>query len=310
MASRRSPAARYSRISYRFSRAFFCGCVTMARRHSLLSYTKKSRLLFGAGIFLVIIVYFLLDHLNCLAVSEANDVDALLERVNLCTTYSVDACDVVVGVVNGVDAVCNAIAELCVSCTARDVDVVCSCEVLTVESTVELNSIFAAALIVATELNLCVSCERDCAVLSLCSCSSELNITASDSDNIIKSTIALTECEGEGEFCVPTRVVIDALKELPEQPLSFEVEKNSDAYAIKIVYQNGLYNFTGINAEDYPRSQPMGDGCTVITLSTDILIDNISRSLFATASDELRPVMNGIYFDLTPEPRPGPTIMS
>lgn len=45
----------------------------------------------------------------------------------------------------------------------------------------------------------------------------------------------------------------------------------------------------------------MGDGCTVITLSTDILIDNISRSLFATASDELRPVMNGIYFDLTPE---------
>ena len=131
--------------------------------------------------------------------------------------------------------------------------------------------------------------------------SGELNITASDSDNIIKSTIALTECEGEGEFCVPTRVVIDALKELPEQPLSFEVEKNSDAYAIKIVYQNGLYNFTGINAEDYPRSQPMGDGCTVITLSTDILIDNISRSLFATASDELRPVMNGIYFDLTPE---------
>ena len=129
----------------------------------------------------------------------------------------------------------------------------------------------------------------------------ELNITASDSDNIIKSTIALTECEGEGEFCVPTRVVIDALKELPEQPLSFEVDNSSDAYAMKIVYQNGLYNFTGINAEDYPRSQPMGEGCTVITLPTEILIDNISRSLFATAADELRPVMNGIYFDLTPD---------
>ena len=127
----------------------------------------------------------------------------------------------------------------------------------------------------------------------------ELNITASDSDNIIKSTIALTECEGEGEFCVPTRVVIDALKELPEQPLSFEVDNS--AYAMKIVYQNGLYNFTGINAEDYPRSQPMDEGCTVITLPTEILIDNISRSLFATAADELRPVMNGIYFDLTPE---------
>ena len=63
------------------------------------------------------------------------------------------------------------------SCTARDVDVVCSFEVLTNESTVELNSNFAATLIEATDLSLCVSCERDCAVLSLCSCSSELDVT-------------------------------------------------------------------------------------------------------------------------------------
>ena len=127
----------------------------------------------------------------------------------------------------------------------------------------------------------------------------ELSITASDNDNIIKSNIALTDCEGEGEFCVPTRVVIDALKELPEQPLNFDVD--TESYAIKIVYQNGLYNFTGIDSEDYPRSQEMAEGCTIITLPTDILIENITRSLFATAQDELRPVMNGIYFDLTPE---------
>ena len=127
----------------------------------------------------------------------------------------------------------------------------------------------------------------------------EMSITASDSDNVIKSTLALTDHDGEGEFCVPNRVILDALKELPEQPLHFDVDAAGEAIAIKIVYQNGLYNFTGQSAEEYPRTQSMTDGCTTVSLPTEMLINNISRSLFATANDELRPVMNGIYFDLT-----------
>ena len=127
----------------------------------------------------------------------------------------------------------------------------------------------------------------------------EMSITASDSDNGIKSTLALTDHDGEGEFCVPNRVILDALKELPEQPLHFDVDAAGEAVAIKIVYQNGLYNFTGQSAEEYPRTQSMNDACTTVSLPTEMLINNISRSLFATANDELRPVMNGIYFDLT-----------
>lgn len=127
----------------------------------------------------------------------------------------------------------------------------------------------------------------------------EMSITASDSDNVIKSTLALTDHDGEGEFCVPNRVILDALKELPEQPLHFDVDAAGEAVAIKIVYQNGLYNFIGQSAEEYPRTQSMNDACTTVSLPTEMLINNISRSLFATANDELRPVMNGIYFDLT-----------
>lgn len=127
----------------------------------------------------------------------------------------------------------------------------------------------------------------------------EMSITASDSDNVIKSTLALTDHDGEGEFCVPNRVILDALKELPEQPLHFDVDTAGEAVAIKIVYQNGLYNFTGQSAEEYPRTQSMNDACTTVSLPTEMLINNISRSLFTTANDELRPVMNGIYFDLT-----------
>lgn len=127
----------------------------------------------------------------------------------------------------------------------------------------------------------------------------EMSITAGDSDNVIKSTLALTDHDGEGEFCVPNRVILDALKELPEQPLHFDVDTAGEAVVIKIVYQNGLYNFTGQSAEEYPRTQSMNDACTTVSLPTEMLINNISRSLFATANDELRPVMNGIYFDLT-----------
>ena len=127
----------------------------------------------------------------------------------------------------------------------------------------------------------------------------EMMITASDSENIIKSSIELTDSEGEGSFCIPNRVILDALKELPEQPLHFDID--TDTYAIKISYQNGLYNFTAQNAEEYPQSQGISGDATTVSIDANILIDNISRSLFATANDQLRPVMNGIYFDFTPE---------
>ena len=126
----------------------------------------------------------------------------------------------------------------------------------------------------------------------------QLFITASDSENVMRSVLALDQVDGEGNFAVPNRTLLDAMKELPEQPLTFDIDLNT--LTIKIIYQNGLYNFTSQSADEYPRVQPIPDGATVITIDSQTLADNISRSIFATAQDELRPVMNGIYFDLTP----------
>ena len=125
----------------------------------------------------------------------------------------------------------------------------------------------------------------------------QLFITASDSENVMRSVLALDQVDGEGNFAVPNRTLLDAMKELPEQPLTFDIDLNT--LTIKIIYQNGLYNFTAQSADEYPRVQPIPDGATVITIDSQTLADNISRSIFATAQDELRPVMNGIYFDLT-----------
>lgn len=125
----------------------------------------------------------------------------------------------------------------------------------------------------------------------------QLTITASDSENVMQTVLPLDMCEGEGNFVVNNHTIIDAVKELPEQPLTIDI--NYDEWKMYITYQNGSYNFPIQNADEYPKAQPVSDGATVINIEAVVLLNNITRSLFATAQDELRPVMNGIYFDLT-----------
>lgn len=125
----------------------------------------------------------------------------------------------------------------------------------------------------------------------------KLTITASDSENVMKSDITLDSCDGEGSFAVPNRTILDSVKELPEQPLNFEVDLQN--FAITVKYQNGIYNFIAQDATEYPREQAVKDDATTITIDSGVLADNVNRSLFATAQDELRPVMNGVFFDLT-----------
>lgn len=125
----------------------------------------------------------------------------------------------------------------------------------------------------------------------------QLTVTASDSENVMQTILPLDGCEGEGNFVVNNHTIIDAVKELPEQPLTIDI--NYDEWKMYITYQNGSYNFPIQNADEFPKAQPVSDGATTITIDASILQNNITRSLFATAQDELRPVMNGIYFDLT-----------
>lgn len=81
--------------------------------------------------------------------------------------------------------------------------------------------------------------------------------------------------------------------------MTFEV--NPETYEVAIEYQNGRYNFTAQNAEEYPQKAPIADDAKTITISAKVLCDNIARTIFATDNNEIRPVMNGIYFDLLPD---------
>jgi len=127
----------------------------------------------------------------------------------------------------------------------------------------------------------------------------QLTITASDSENVMTTQLPLDECDSEGTFAINNRTILDAVKELPEQPLIIEVDMQT--FVIRVFYQNGKYEFTGQRGEEYPRLQPLSENATAITVDSKTLSGDITRSVFATANEELRPVMNGIYFDLTKE---------
>ncbi len=127
----------------------------------------------------------------------------------------------------------------------------------------------------------------------------DLNLTASDSENTMRTTVMLTESDGDGRFAIGNHDLLEAVKGFSEQPITFDV--NFEQSIVKISYQNGLFSLPIENADEYPIPQSVSDSANTIYIPNAILTENINRSVFATAQDELRPVMNGIYFDLTPD---------
>ena len=126
-----------------------------------------------------------------------------------------------------------------------------------------------------------------------------LNLTASDSEVMMKTSIDLTDNDGNGRFCVGNHDLLEAVKGISEQPITFDVDQTANI--AKIGYQNGMFSLPVESADEFPQPQQIGEGANVINIATATLAENINRSIFATAQDELRPVMNGIYFDLTPD---------
>lgn len=128
---------------------------------------------------------------------------------------------------------------------------------------------------------------------------SVLSVTASDSETTMVTTVAVNNSDSDGAFAVVAKTILDALKELPEQPLEFDV--NTETFGITVKYQNGTYNLMGQNADEFPQSVAVSDEAVRLSMDAQVLMSGINRAFFATADDELRPVMNGVYFDITTE---------
>jgi DNA polymerase III subunit beta len=128
----------------------------------------------------------------------------------------------------------------------------------------------------------------------------KLTITASDLESTLVTMMSLENVSEEGTVAIPAKLILDTLKEFPEQPLTFEV--NQDTNSVVINSQNGKFTIMGQNGDDFPQIPSIkSDKKNSIELGAAILNNGINKTLFAAADDELRPVMNGIFFEISPK---------
>jgi DNA polymerase-3 subunit beta len=124
----------------------------------------------------------------------------------------------------------------------------------------------------------------------------DLEITASDLESTLITRMKLENTDGDGTIALPARILLDTLKEFSVQPLTFDI--NSDTMAVVISSENGKFNVMGQNGIDFPALPAIKkDKKFSFSINADVLLAGISRTLFATADDELRPVMGGIFVE-------------
>ena len=123
----------------------------------------------------------------------------------------------------------------------------------------------------------------------------ELTVTTSDLETTIIGHLKVESVEREGVIAAPAKLMLDSLKEFPEMPLEFEV--NDSTWEIKVKWTSGSLSIPGASAVSYPAMPAIGAEHKDILLDVDMLIAGINKTIFATADDELRPVMNGVYFN-------------
>ena len=125
-----------------------------------------------------------------------------------------------------------------------------------------------------------------------------LTVTGSDAETTLKTVLVINEVMEGGEIAVPAKLLTDSLKELPTQPIEFSTE--DDKNIVNIIWASGSAQIPFVSADDYPTLKELSDP-TVIRMKGAILAEGINSTLYATGDEELRPVMNGIYFDIEPE---------
>ena len=126
-----------------------------------------------------------------------------------------------------------------------------------------------------------------------------LLLTASDLETTLVTSLEVENASGDICLAVNAKLLMDSLKEFAEQPLQFDIDEGNLAVVVKTA--NGNYNFIGLRGDEYPELPVLGDDAQTLTMPGEVLANGVSKAVFATADDDLRPTMTGIFFDIKPE---------
>jgi len=121
----------------------------------------------------------------------------------------------------------------------------------------------------------------------------KLNIVATDLETVMRVSMDV-ESKVNGKVCIPAKILMESLKNIADQPLTFNIDKN---FGVEITSDNGKYKVMGENPDNFPK-EPSADGTTAFTMSSSGLLTAINKTLFAVSNDDLRPAMTGVFFEL------------
>ncbi len=121
----------------------------------------------------------------------------------------------------------------------------------------------------------------------------KLTVVATDLETVMKVHLDI-EAKDSGKVCIPAKILMDSLKNIPEQPLTFNIDKN---FGVELTSDNGKYKVMGENPDNFPK-EPTADDSNNFTMSSSALVTAINKTIFAVSGDDLRPAMTGVFFEL------------
>jgi len=122
----------------------------------------------------------------------------------------------------------------------------------------------------------------------------KLSIVATDLETVMRVEMDV-ESKANGRVCIPAKILLDSLKNIADQPLTFNIDKN---FAVEITSDNGKYKVMGENPDNFPK-EPSADDTSSFDMTSAALLTAINKTLFAVSNDDLRPAMTGVFFELS-----------
>lgn len=122
---------------------------------------------------------------------------------------------------------------------------------------------------------------------------SKLTVVATDLETVMKVQVDV-EAKDAGRVCIPARIILDSLKSLPDQPLTFTIDKN---FGVELTSDNGKYKVMGENPDNFPK-EPASDDTSSFAMPSNAFVTAITKTLFAVSNDDLRPAMTGVFIEM------------
>ena len=124
-----------------------------------------------------------------------------------------------------------------------------------------------------------------------------LKLTATDLETTMTTELEVSDADGNGEIVVPAKIVLETLKSLPDVPVIFTI---SEDFAIEMSADEANYKLVGYDSEEFPQ-KPELENASTWEIDAKTLGNAITKTIFATATADIRPVMTGVLCELKPE---------